>query len=69
MAFFTELEQNFFLICMETRNTPNSQSNLEKEKQNWRKSGTLTSEYNTKLQSSEQYGIGTKTEIYISATG
>ena len=23
-------------ICMETQNTPNSQSNLEKEKQSWR---------------------------------
>ena len=31
MAFFTELEQNF-TICMETQKTPNSQSNLEKEK-------------------------------------
>ena len=32
MAFFTELEQNFFPICMETQKTPKSQSNLEKEK-------------------------------------
>ena len=31
MAFSTELEQNF-TICMETQKTPNSQSNLEKEK-------------------------------------
>ena len=35
MAFFTELEQKF-LICMETQKTPNSQSNLEKEKWSWR---------------------------------
>ena len=27
MAFFTELEQKFFLICMETQKTSNSQSN------------------------------------------
>ena len=25
-----------FTICMETQKTPNSQSNLEKEEQNWR---------------------------------
>ena len=37
MAFFTELEQNFFfLICMKTKKTLNSQSNLEKVKQSWR---------------------------------
>ena len=30
MTFFTELEQNFFPIFMETQKTPNSQSNLEK---------------------------------------
>ena len=35
MVFFTELEQNF-TICMETQKTSNSQSNLEKEKWNWR---------------------------------
>ena len=26
----------YFTICMETQKTPNSQSNLEKEKQSWR---------------------------------
>ena len=31
LAFFTELEQKNFTICMETQKTPNSQSNLEKE--------------------------------------
>ena len=36
MAFFTELEQKNFTICMETQKTPNSQSNLEKEKWSWR---------------------------------
>ena len=30
MAFFTELEQNIFTICMEIQKTPNSQSKLEK---------------------------------------
>ena len=33
LTFFTELEQKNFTICMETQKTPNSQSNLEKEKQ------------------------------------
>ena len=32
MAFLTELEKKNLTICMETQNTPNSQSNLEKEK-------------------------------------
>ena len=32
LAFFTELEQKKFTICMEIQKTPNSQSNLEKEK-------------------------------------
>ena len=36
MAFFTELEQKNFIICMETQKTLTSQSNLEKEKQSWR---------------------------------
>ena len=36
MAFFTELEPKNFTICMETQETPNSRSNLEKEKRSWR---------------------------------
>ena len=36
MAFFTELEQKHFTICMETQKAPMSQSNLEKEKWGWR---------------------------------
>ena len=34
MVFFTEVENNF-TICMETQMTPNSQSNLEKQKRSW----------------------------------
>ena len=48
MAFFTELDKNF-TICMETQKTPNSQSNVEKEKQSWRNQAPLTSDYTTKL--------------------
>ena len=51
---------------METQKTPNSQSNLEKEKQSWR---NQPSDYTIKLQSSKQHGIGTETEIQIKATG
>ena len=36
MAFFTELEEKNFTICMETQKTPNTQNNLEKEKRSWR---------------------------------
>ena len=36
MPFSTELEQKNPKICMETQNTPNSQSNLEGKKQSWR---------------------------------
>ena len=53
---------NNFTICMEAQKTPNSQSNLEKEKQ-LEESASLTSDYITKLQSSRQYGTGTKAEI------
>ena len=35
LAFSTELENNL-KICMETQKIPNSKSNLEKEKHNWR---------------------------------
>ena len=35
-AFFIEPKKKKFTICMETQNTPNSQSNLEKEKRSWR---------------------------------
>ena len=48
---------------METQKTQNSQSNLEKEKQGWEESCSLTSHYITKLQSSKQHGTGTKAEI------
>ena len=34
---FHRTRTNISKMCMETQKTPNSQSNLEKEKQNWRK--------------------------------
>ena len=50
---------------METQKTTNGQSNLEKEKQ-LEDSGSLTSDYTTKLQTSKQYGTGTKNQKYRS---
>ena len=66
MAFSTKLEQKSFLICMEIQKTPNSESNPQKQKQSG--DDSLTSDYTTKLQSSKQYGTGTKTEIKINGT-
>ena len=37
-------------ICIETQKTPNSQSNLEGKKTKLEESGSLTSDYTTKLQ-------------------
>ena len=52
---------------MEIYKTSNSQSNLERRMEQ-EKSTCLTSDYTTKLQSSRQYGTGTKTEIQINGT-
>ena len=62
MAFFTELEQKIFTIYMETQKTLNRQSSLGEEEWSWRNQPLYTL-YTTKLQSSRQYGTGTKTEI------
>ena len=53
---------------METSKVPNSQINIEKEKQ-VEETGTLFSDYTAKLQLSKQYGIGTTAEIQINRTG
>ena len=36
MAFFHRTRKKKCTVCMETQKTPNSQSNLEKEKQSWK---------------------------------
>ena len=48
MAFFHKTRTKKFTVCMETQKIPNSESNLEKEKQSW-KNHTLTSDNTTKL--------------------
>ena len=68
-GIFHRIGTKIFTVCMETQKTLNSQSNLEKGKMELEESGSLTSDYTTKLQSSKQYGTGTKTEIQISGTG
>ena len=35
-GIFYSTRMKNFIVCMETQKTPNSQSNLEKEKQSWR---------------------------------
>ena len=69
MALFTELEQKNIKICLETQKTLSSQSNTERSKTELEESGSLTSGYTTKLQSSKQYGTGTKVDIQINGTG
>ena len=70
MAFFIELEQK-----KKSQNLYGDTEDLEEPKQSWKRkteleeSGSLTSDYTTKLQPSKQYGSGTKTEIQISGTG
>ena len=57
IVFFTQLEQKKkVLICVETQKTLNGQSNSEKEKTELEESGSLTSDYTAKLQSSKQHG-------------
>ena len=52
-----------FTIHMETQKTLNSQSSLGERRMELEEPTFLTSDYTTKLQSSRQYGTGTKTEI------
>ena len=49
-SIFHRTRTKNFTICMETQKTPNSQNNLEKEKTELEESGSLTSDYTTKLQ-------------------
>ena len=53
---------------METQKTPSSQSSLKKENKVIGITHTLISNYTTKLQSSKQYGTGTKTDTQINKT-
>ena len=67
VVFFTVLEQIISQFLWRHKN-------LKQPKQSWERrmeleeSTCLISDYTTKLQSSRQYGTGTKTEIHISGT-
>ena len=62
MAFFTELEQKIYSSYGNTKDPKQPKQSWERRME-LEESNFLTSDYTTKLQSSKQYGTGTKTEI------
>ena len=54
-GIFHRTRTKTFTVHVETQKAPNSQSSLDKEEWSW-----MNSDYTAKLQSSRQYGTGTK---------
>ena len=62
-GIFYRARTKYLITCKEIQKTPNSQRNLEKKKKmELEESGSLSSDYTTKVQSSKLYGTGTKIE-------
>ena len=68
MAFFTEIEQKSQKLYVDIKDPRESKQSWER-KTELEESGARTSDYTTKLQSSKQYGTGTKREICINGPG
>ena len=62
MAFFIESEQKNSTICMKPKKDHEYPRQSWKRKVELKESGSVPSEYTTKLQWSKQHGIGTKTD-------
>ena len=63
MTFFTELEQKISQLIWKHKR-PQIVKAVLRRRTELEQSTFLNSDYTTKLQSSRQYGTGTKTEVY-----
>ena len=67
-GIFHRTRTNNFTICMETQKILKQPKQSGERRMELEESTCRTSDYTTKLQSSRQYGTGTKAEIQIKGT-